>query len=116
MSLSAASKQTVASVASPFVSPTSTSSSNQITSTQNNFDLKNIGSIASSVVNYSTTDVSPNATSITSNSHHKNSQNSLYSTSPITNDVWMAALNQQMPLPNLTDAILDTDFFYPFVS
>ena len=73
-------------------------------------DSKNISNTASQGEICST-----NGTSQTSNNHHKSSQHNLYSTSPITNDVWMSAMNQQIPLPNLTDAILETDIFYPLV-
>ena len=111
MSISSANSQAVSSLASNYINSTTTSNSNQCTSMPSDLDLKHIISPASPGENYST-----NGTSVASNIHHKSSQHVLLSTSPITNDVWMSALNQQMPLPNLTDAILETDIFYPLVS
>ena len=57
-------------------------------------------------------------TSQASNHHHNASHNIQCSSSPVINDVFiMANSNQQMSLlPNLTDAILETDIFYPLVS
>ena len=57
-------------------------------------------------------------TSQASNHHHTASHNIQCSPSPVINDVSiMANSNQQMSLlPNLTDAILETDIFYPLVS
>ena len=57
-------------------------------------------------------------TSQASNDHHTASHNIQCSSSPVINDVFiMANSNQQMSLlPNLTDAILETDIFYPLVS
>merc|ERR1719361_1538482 len=54
-------------------------------------------------------------TSQSSNHHHTASHNIQCSPSPVINDVFiMANSNQQMSLlPNLTDAILETDIFYP---
>ena len=111
MSISSANSQAAASLASNYINSTTTSNSNQSTSMLSDLDLKHISSTASPGESYST-----NGTSVASNNHHKSSQHVIFSTSPITNDVWMSALNQQMPLPNLTDAILETDIFYPLVS
>ena len=113
MNLSATPSQISTSLTSAYINAASTSNSNQTTSMSENSDLRNIGGVASS--NYSTlndSDANDIATSSTaSTSHHKTSQTLSYSTSPISNDAWMAQIN----LPNLTDAILESDIFYPLV-
>jgi hypothetical protein len=111
MSLSSANNAAASSLASNYISLTTPSNSNESTSMPGDLDLKNIGSTDSPGESYPT-----NGNSLASNNHHKSSQHNLYSASPLTNDVWMSAMNQQMPLPNLTDAILETDIFYPLVS
>ena len=113
MSLTATPSQMSTSLPSAYMNAASTSNSNQTTSVSTNSDLRNIDGIATS--NYATLNDSianDIATSSTvSTSHHKTSQNLSYSTSPLTNDAWMAQIN----LPNLTDAILESDIFYPLV-
>ena len=113
MTPSATASQISTSLANAYKNPTPTSNSDQTLSMSTNSELRNVNGLASS--SYSTHNNSPSndiaTSSSTSNSHHKTSQNVLYSTSPLNNDVWMS----QMNLPNLTDAILESDIFYPLV-
>ena len=113
MSLSAASSQISTSLTTSYMNAASTSNSNQTSSMSTNSNLRNVngllGSDYSSHNNSSSNDIATSSTA--SNPHHKASQNPSYSTSPLTNDVWMS----QMNLPNLTDAILESDIFYPLV-
>ena len=108
MSLSTAST----SLTTAYINAASTSNSNQ-TSLSTNSDLRNVnsrvGSSYSSLTDSSANDITTSSNAL--NSHHTTSQNLSYSTSPLTNDVWMS----QMNLPNLTDAILESDIFYPLV-
>ena len=108
MSLSTAST----SLTTAYINAASTSNSNQ-TSLSPNSDLRNVnsrvGSSYSSLTDSSANDITTSSNAL--NSHHTTSQNLSYSTSPLTNDVWMS----QMNLPNLTDAILESDIFYPLV-
>ena len=108
MSLSTAST----SLTTAYLNAASASNSNQ-TSLSTNSDLRNVnsrvGSSYSSLTDSSANDITTSSNAL--NSHHTTSQNLSYSTSPLTNDVWMS----QMNLPNLTDAILESDIFYPLV-
>ena len=113
MTTSASPSHVSTSLANAYINPTSTSNSNQTTLMSTNSELRNVNGLASS--SYSTHNNSPSndiaTSSSASNSHHRTSHNILYSTSPLNNDVWMS----QMNLPNLTDAILESDIFYPLV-
>ena len=108
MSLSTAST----SLTTAYLNAASAPNSNQ-TSLSTNSDLRNVnsrvGSNYSSLTDSSANDITTSSNAL--NSHHTTSQNLSYSTSPLTNDVWMS----QMNLPNLTDAILESDIFYPLV-
>ena len=79
---------------------------------------KTISNAATSCSDGSTNIPHTFTTSQASNHHHTASHNIQCSPSPPINDVFiMANSNQQMSLlPNLTDAILETDIFYPLVS
>ena len=93
-----------------------TSDSNLTVSKPSIYNSKNVGNAVDSISTYSTNSSFTSSTSSTSNNHHKTDQNTPYTTSQINNDIWMATVNQHVPLPNLTDAILETDIFYPLVS
>ena len=85
---------------------------------ENQAASKTISNAATSCSDGSTNIPSTFTTSQASNHHHTASHNIQCSSPPVINDVFiMTNSNQQMSLlPNLTDAILETDIFYPLVS
>ena len=104
MSLSTAST----SLTNAYINAASTSNSNQ-TSLSTNSDLRNVnsrvGSSYSSLTYSSANDITTSSNAL--NSHHTTSQNLSYSTSPLTNDVWMS----QMNLPNLSRCYIRIRYF-----